>query len=321
VADDRPTFSRAAALGLIAGSAALPLRATAQTLPVIRAGVQFSNETFSELEYGVEAGIFTRNRLDVQTTSFASAGPIAAALAGGALDVGSVDVIVLANAVNRGVPLVALAGSGLFRTKEPTSGLCVSNTSTLRTAKSFEGATIAVGTLVSLTSIALRMWLAQNGANVDKVQFVEMKFAEMPAALQRGTVAAAYVVEPLLTQYAEQLKLVATPYSVIADTFPISLIVTTRAWLAQNADTARRFVAATYETARWVNANRPQTAVMLAKYTKLDLPVVQKMSRTLFATSLEPAMIQPVLNAATANKLIDRPTNAADLMLARAATS
>jgi NitT/TauT family transport system substrate-binding protein len=307
--------SRKAALALLsAGAAALPLRAGAQTVATLRAGVEAAAETFAELQYGADAGIFARAGLNVEPSSFPTAGPIAAALAGGALDVGTVDVILLANAVNRGVPLVGIAGSGLFRSKEPTSGLCVPAASTLRTAKQFEGSTIAVGTLSSLTSISLRMWLAQNGADPAKVQFVEMKFAEMPAALQRGTVASAYMIEPIMTQNAAAVKLVATPYSVIADTFPISVVITTRAWLAQNGTVARRFVASVYDCARWINKNRAQTAVMLAKYAQQELDITQRMHRTQFATSLDTSQIQAVLDAAATNKLIDRPTNAADLI-------
>jgi NitT/TauT family transport system substrate-binding protein len=307
--------SRKSALGLLtAGAAAIPLRALGQNAPTLRAGVESGAETFAELQYGAEAGVFARAGLNVVPSSFPTAGPIAAALAGGALDVGTIDVILLANAVNRGVPLVAIAGSGLFRSKEPTSGLCVPASSPLRNAKQFEGQTIAVGTLSSLTSISLRMWLAQNGADPAKVQFVEMKFVEMPAALQRGTVASAYIPEPMITQNFAALKLIATPYSAIAETFPISLIITTRAWLAQNASTAPRFVAAVYDTARWTNKNRPQTAVMLAKYAQQDLDVITRMHRTEFATVLDAAGIQSVLDAASANKLIDRPTNATDLI-------
>lgn len=308
-------LGRAAALRLIAaGAAALPLRAAAQGSAPLRVGVESGAETFAEVQYGFEAGVFAHAGLDVVPASFPTAGPIAAALAGGALDIGTVDLILLANAVNRGVPLVAIAGSGLFRSKEPTSGLCVPSSSPIRNAKGFEGATIAVGTLVSLTSVSLRMWLAQNGADPAKVQFVEMKFAEMPAAAQRGSVAGIYLPEPMITQNAAAVKLLATPYSAIADTFPISVIITTRAWLAQNREVAKRFVAAVYDTARWANRSRPQTAVMLAKYTQLDLDIIKRMHRTQFATALEPAQVQAVLDAAASNKLIDRATNAADLI-------
>ena len=45
------------------------------------------------------------------------------------------------------------------------------------------------------------------------------------------------------------------------------MIVATRPWLAQNGAIARKFVTALYETARWANANRAQTAGDLADYS------------------------------------------------------
>jgi NitT/TauT family transport system substrate-binding protein len=297
-----------------AAVAMLPSRAGAQTRPVIRVGVESGAETFSEPLYGVDAGMFARAGLDVQPAIFPAAGPIAAALAGGALDLGATDVILLANAVNRGVPLVAIAASGLFRTQEPTSGICVPRASALRSAKALEGGSIAVGTLVSLTSVAIRMWLTRNGADPAKVQFVEMKFAEMPAALARGNVTAAYITEPLLTRYADEVALIGTPYGTIAETFPISVITASRSWLAQNGDAAKRFAAALYETARWANTHRKETAAVLATFTKLEPEIIARMHRTQFATGFEPAMLQPILDAAAAYKLIERPTKAADLI-------
>lgn len=305
-------LSRAGLLAGLGAAVAFPRRADAQA-PAIRVGVETA-ETYAEPLYGVDAGIFARAGLDVETTILPSAGATSAALAGGALDVGLIDAIVLANAVNHGLPLVAIASSGLFRTTDPTSGLCVLRGSSYQGAKSLEGAALAVGTLVSLTSVSLQMWLARNGANPADVQFIEMPFVDMPGALRRRTVAAAYVTEPLMTQNAADLQLVATPYGAIAQTFPISLVVTSRPWLAQNAATARRFVTALYETARWTNRHRDETAVILAKYSKLDPDLIRRMRRTLFATSLDGGMIQPVLDAAAAHKLIDRPTSAADLI-------
>lgn len=301
-------------LALLSAAAALPAQASAQSERPLRIGAE-TNETYGEALYGVDAGFFRRAGLDAEPQIFASAGPIATAVAAGAIEVGLTDALVLANAVNRGVPMVAIAGAGLFRTSDPTSALCVSKSSSFRTAKSLEGQTIALGTLVSLTSVAVKMWLTRNGANVADVRFVEMPFSEMPFALQRGTVSAAYLPEPQLSQAGPYVQVMAVPYSAIADSFLISLVVATRAWVTQNPDLARRVVAATYETARWANRNRNLTAPILAKYSKLDPNVILHMKRTLFSTSLEPGMVQPILDAAVAYKLVDRPTNAADLIM------
>lgn len=237
------------------------------------------------------------------------------ALVGGALDVGLADALVLANAFNRGVPLVAIAGSGFYTRSESTSGLCVANSSAVRTAKGFEGQTIALATLVSEASVTTKTWLARNGADVTKVRFVEMPFSAMAAALQRGTVAGAYLPEPFLSQAAPRVRIVGDPPSAIADQFLVSLVVVSRAWISQNADTARRIVTAIYETARWSNQNHDLTAPILSKYSKVDVDAIRRNKRVLFATSLEPRMVQPLLDAAVTYKAIERHTNAADLIV------
>ena len=299
---------------LSAMAVAAPTGGLAQSLPAIRFGLS-NNDTYGEPLYGIDSGIFARAGLKVEAQPFSSAGPVATAVAAGAIDVGLTDALLLANAVNHGVPVVGIAGAGLFRVSDPTSALCVAKNSPLKDAKGFENQTIAVGTLVSLTSVAIKMWLTRNGADIAKVRFVEMPFTEMPAALTKGTVAGAYLIEPAFTQAANDVQIVSLPYAAIAPTFAISLVVTTRNWIAQNSDAARKLVAAMYDTARWANQNHPKTAEILAKYSNADVDVVRRMKRTAYATSLDPATVQALLDAAYTSKLIDRPTNAADLLM------
>lgn len=308
------TISRARMCGLVAAASLVPQRTGAQPAPPLRLAAE-TNDTYGEFLYGVDAGIFRRAGLNVEITLLPSAGAIATAVAGGALDVGLTDALVLTNAYVRGLPLVAIAGSGLFRTSDPSSALCVEKSSAIRNAKDFEGQTIALGTLVSLTSIAIKMWLTHNGADVTKVRFVEMPFSEMVAALRRGTVNGAYITEPQLSQDAADLRIVSIPYSAIADRFLISLVVSTHVWVGQNTPTARRLVAAIYETARWANSNRAATAPILAKYSKLEPDVIRHMRRTLFATTLQPGLVQPVLDAAFTYKAIERQTSAVEMMV------
>lgn len=307
-------ISRKRMCALLAAGPLVPRPSGAQTAPVVRLASETS-ETYGEFLYGLDGGFFNRAGLNVEMTLLPSAGAITTALAGGAVDVGLTDALVLANTFNRGLPLVAVAGSGLFRTSDPSSALCVAKNSPVVNARGFEGQTIALNTLVSLASMGIKMWLARNGANAAAVHFVEMPVSEMPAALERGTVVGAYVTEPQLSQARADLRIVAIPYSAIADRFLISLVVTTRDWIARNAETAKRVVTATYATARWANQNRDLTAPILAKYSKLEPDVIRHMQRSLFATTLEPRLVQPVLDTAFTYKAIDRPTAAANLML------
>jgi hypothetical protein len=67
------------------------------------------------------------------------------------------------------------------------------------------------------------------------------------------------------------------------------------------------------ETARWANTHHPETAVMLSKALKLAPAVVSAMSRTTYAETLTPAIMQPPLDVAAKYGII-KPLNAGELI-------
>lgn len=309
-------LSRARAIAMLASVplAGLSVRASAQGDAVIRIGTTSSDVNAGAL-IAQDAGFYKRAGLNVSITMFSAAGAVTAALAGGALDVGLTDAIVLANAANRGIPIVSIAGGGLYeRGRSATVWLSVAKSSRYKTAKDLEGQTIAVVSLESLSGIAVRSWLAKNGADVTKVRFVEMPFAVMPSALQRKSVAAAFMGEPVHSQVVSEVRDVTDAFSAIADRQCITEWVTTRGWLAQNRQTAKRLVKAVYDCAKWSNEHQDLTAPILMKYAKLDAAKVSSMRRVLYATEMTPALIQPEIDAGVRFNAIARPTNAADLI-------
>jgi NitT/TauT family transport system substrate-binding protein len=307
-------LSRGHALALVAAApaAAFPRPARAQATP-IRVGAVVA-DTYAEGLFASDSGFFTRAGLDVDVRVFPGSGAVAVAAAGNALDVGLTDAVVLANAINRGVPLVAIAGSGLYLPGEATALLCVGRDAPYKKAKDFEGQAVAVVTLVSISSTGVKAWFAKNGADLTKIRFIEMPFPEMPAAIARGSVAGAFLAEPTLSQAAD-VRILADTYAAIGNRFLISNWFTTRDWLARNPDLARRLVATIYLSARWANQHRDLTAPILVKYAKLDPEKVHAMRRCPYAvTALRPELLQPVLDAAARFKTIEHPVNAADLI-------
>ncbi len=181
-------------------------------------------------------------------------------------------------------------------------------------APDFEGQTVAVVTLVSISSTGVKAWFAKGGADLTKIRFIEMPFPEMAAAISRGSVAGAFLAEPALSA-ATDLVVLADTYAAIGNSFLISNWFTTRDWLARNPEPAKRLVATIYESARWANAHHDLTAPILVKYAKLEPERVHAMRRCPYATaSLLAAQLQPVLDAAARYKTIEHPANAADLI-------
>ena len=311
-----PHLSRASALGLIAaGAAALPRAARAQSAPgQLRIG-SVPADTYAGGYYALDTGLFDKAGLSVQITPFANGAAMAAAVAGGSLDLGIGDATELANGVSRGIPFVLIAGGGLYSTNAPTTTLCVSKTSPIVRAADLEGQTLAVVSLVSLQSAGVKSWLAQNGADLTKIHFVELPFPSMPGALERGTIAAATLSEPIMSDALNtDAKIFCKPFDAIAKQFLISDWFTTRDWLAKNGDVAKRFVGAIYDAARWANAHHDDSAAILAKYTKIDVDRIRRMNRTVCATDLQRAMVQPVLDTAFKYQALATATDASTLI-------
>jgi NitT/TauT family transport system substrate-binding protein len=299
-------------LTLLSAAAFAPRAAAAQTAK-IRIGAPAS-DTFAIAFFAADGGFYQRAGLDVSVTVFPGSGPVTTAVASGALDVGLTDLVQLANAFNRGVPISAISGGGLYTPEDSTTELCVGKNSTIRTAKDFEGQTIGVITLASISAVALRAWLTQHGADAQKVKLVEMPFAEMAPSIARGTVAGAYLAEPVMSQVLPELRIVASPYDAIAGHFLISLWFSNNDWIANNREVARKLVRAIAEAARWANTHRDLTLPMLVKYAKLDPDKTAGMRRARYEPSLDPKLLQPVLDIAASYHAIEKPVTAASVI-------
>src|SRR5258708_26293293 len=156
------TLSRSRVLGLLAaGATVLPSELSAQSTPTkIRIG-SFAADTYGGGFYALDLGLFDKAGLAVEVTPFANGAAMAAAAAGGSIDVGIGDATELANGVSRGLPFVLIAGGGMYSTTSPTTTLCVAKSSTVAKAADLEGQTVAVVSLVSLMSSGVKSWLTQ----------------------------------------------------------------------------------------------------------------------------------------------------------------
>jgi len=307
-------LSRSHALGLIAAAPLLRVRpAGAQTLTTVRIGFA-ATDIGSQPWYGKELGIFARAGIDAQLTQFNNSQAISNAAAAGAIDVGSADMIQMANGYLHGVPFAFFAGAAIYSSAAPTLELRVMKDSPYRKATDLEGQPVGVIALNSISSLSVQEWVRVNGADIAKVRIFEMPFPTMLPGLERGTVAAALISEPFLTSSYPETRLLAKTYDTVAKEFYVTAWFASRDWLKRSPDVTRNFTAAVYETARWLNARHPESATMLATLTKLPVESIRAMRRAVFGTTLDPKLMQPTLDIGARYKAIERPVAAADLI-------
>jgi NitT/TauT family transport system substrate-binding protein len=290
------------------GAALLSTRlsiAGAQTPAPIRIGFTLNDSGLGAL-YAQEQGYFRQAGLNVELQTFTGTGAIAAALLTGAIEVGVMDCIQVANAFIHGLPLVAFAGNCVFSKQSPTLVMVTAKSSAFHSARDLENQTIGVVTLKSLSSSSTYEWLRTNGVDPAKVKLFELPFPDMNTALARGTLAAALQGEPFLSAAKADQRALGIPFEAIGKAFYVNVYAASRTWLTSNTPLAHRLAAALYDAARWVNTHRPESAAIESRFTKLPLEIANTMARNTFSTSFEPRLMDPVLDLGARYQLTDR---------------
>jgi ABC-type nitrate/sulfonate/bicarbonate transport system substrate-binding protein len=142
-----------------------------------------------------------------------------------------------------------------------------------------------------------------------------MPFTEMGVALQQGRVDAAVIPEPGLTvALATGARLFAKPFDTIGSPVSIGAFFSTIDWVRKYPTQTRHFADAIYAAGRWANTHHDESAIILAKYTKMELPTIRAMVRSLSAEQLTPQMLQPMLDAAFRYNLLTRRVTADELI-------
>ncbi len=300
----------ATALVPLAGS---PVRAAETT--TIRVGAT-GNDAAAEVYYADELGFFKKRGLEVQITQQRNGAAEAAAVAGGALDIGEQNIVSMTNAHSRGLPFVYIAPAAEYNEKASSTNMLVAKSSSLKTAKDLEGKTVAVNALNDLTQIAAEAWIDKNGGQVSSVHFIEMTAAEIPPAIARGTVQAGVVPEPAMSMAESDTRVFAKQYSAIAPEFMINGWFATSDWVKKNPGTAKKFADAIYEAAAWANTHHAESAKILEKHSKIDPSVIGRMTRATYATKFDPKTMQEVVDTAVRYKAIQKGFAASEMYAA-----
>lgn len=300
------THTRMQALAFGAGALFVAARPScAQSEPKIRMGA-VATETFAEPLYAQGYGAFSRAGLNVDVALFASGGGVNEAMSGGALDVAACDPIQLTNAINHGIPYRYFAGGLLHDSDAPTTVLCVKKNGPIKAAQDLEGQAVGIVELHDLAEFSIREWMKKEGADSTKARFIELTGPSMQAAIERGTVAAAMMIEPYLSMSSAEVRVLADTYDSVASRFILNGFYARRDWLAQNADAAKKLTAALYDAARWVNTHRSESLPILVKHGKFKADKLAGVRRATYATALSPVLIQPVIDIAGEYKAVNQ---------------
>ena len=285
----------AAALG---AAGLIPAGARAQEA-TIRIGALLIDNT-AEVFFAQDQGFWKKAGLNVDITTFQSGSAAASALASGAVDISIADSVSMAAAHAHGIPLIYLAPATIYTPAQPAYALLVPINSPIKTAKDLTGKTMSVNGIKNIVQIPTEAWIDNNGGDAKSVKFVELPFPAMSAAILDGRVDVGSVSEPFITGGLDtgKLRMISVADKNVAKSFMFSGWCTTQEWAKKNPDLVTKFIAVMSETAKWSNANKALSSQILVKVSKMPAEIASKMIRSYYGEKLDPALLQPVIDAA-----------------------
>ena len=182
-----------------------------------------------------------------------------------------------------------------------------------KTAKDLNGKTIGVSTLKDLQQASVMKWVDANGGDSSTLKFLEIPVPEMAPALVAGRIDGSCLLEPSLTFAKNDVRVFGKCYDAIAKSLMITTHFAGTDFLQKNPAAARAFIGALKATAEWANKNHPAAGAILAKISKLEPATIAEMHRVVYAESLDPATIQPVIDATAEYKFLPKTFNVSEM--------
>jgi NitT/TauT family transport system substrate-binding protein len=298
-----------AALVLIAPG----LPAGAQTLETVRVASP-PVDVAGNLFYAYDLGYFTKAGLDVQISQLTAGSPVVAAVLGGAVDMGSSNLLPIAAAHLGGAPIIIVAPSGANSVKAPIDAVIVAKNSPIKTAKDLNGKTCVTSALENILQIQALAWMDKNGADWKSVKWVEAPPAEEGAAVAAGRVECGAITEPFLSAALAtgDVRLLTYTGAEIAPLVFEGGVFASVDYATKHADMIKKFSRAVLEAGAWANGHPDEAAAILAKYSKRTSKVA---NHATFPENFKAADLQPLIDAAAKYGAIKASFPAADIVI------
>jgi NitT/TauT family transport system substrate-binding protein len=224
------------------------------------------------LYLGIDKGFFKEQQLTIKPQLAEGGAAITPAVVSGDFQIGFSNTISLLIAASEDLP-VQIISQGVLGGKseeEAWADLLVLKDGPIKEPKDLEGKTIAVNTLKNICEVTIKASLEQEGVAVDTLEFTEVPFPDMNAALEAGRVDAACVVEPFVSQgKAGKARGIAPFYVRTAPDLTVATYFTSTQYAEENADVVDRFVQAMNKSLTYAESHPDEVRKVLLDYTEI----------------------------------------------------
>ncbi len=179
------------------------------------------------------------------------------------------------------------------------------------------GKKLAVNTLSNVAEITSRAQIKDAGADPSAVEYTEIPFPDMIAALEQGSVDAIFAVEPFATLAKQQLQAVEVvdPYGGRLAGFPVAGFQATTEFAEQNPNTVAAFQRAMIKASA-LAADSPESVVaILPTYTTLTPELAGTIAQPLYVSEIDLDELQRVVDLMVEFEVLDAAPDLSSLVI------
>ena len=259
--------------------------------------------------------MFARAGLNVELVRLAGAAAIAAAIAGGSLEIGKGATMSVITAIAKGLPFTIIGNISEYRQAHPDIALIALKDSPIKTAKDLIGKMLADVSLNDQNSVATFAWLDQHGVDWKTLKYVEIPASASLAAMEAGRIVGSTVYEPVFTadMNTGKVRVIGYPYDAIGSSFSDAVLFANPCWWdADHKATQNFFASSGGERVR--RAPRKRSGADQRRVRRRRSEADHRHPAHRARRRITPALIQPMINTAVKYKAIPKAIPAKELI-------
>ncbi|MFC8660650.1 MULTISPECIES: ABC transporter substrate-binding protein [Streptomyces] len=261
------------------------------------------------LYLGQSKGFYSKRGIKLSLTSAQGGAAIVPGVVSGQFDFGFSNMTSLLVAQSKNVPVEAVANGVASTGKEGAdfAELAVKKGSPLKSAKDVEGKKVAANTLNNICDTSVKESVRKDGGDPSEVEFVEMPFDQMPAALANGQVDAACVVEPALATIKSQGGTsIASLFVDVSPDLTVAMYFTSQQYAQKNPEMVKKFQEATAESLAYADSHPDEAREIIATYTKIPKNLLETLTLPRWPAEPNRASIERLSELGVQDGLFDK---------------
>ncbi|MGH8965201.1 MAG: ABC transporter substrate-binding protein [Actinomycetes bacterium] len=263
------------------------------------------------LQLGIDEGIFEEHGFDVTLESGQGGAALLPAVVSQQMEFAISNPLSVMLAQEQGLDVQLVTGYSHSKAEgDDVTSVWAAPDSGIERPADLAGKTVAVNTLKTMGEVSIREIVTQDGGDGASVEFVEMGFPDMPAALDGGDVDAVWVPEPFQTQLKEGGNtLVSYNYQ---DVFPGVMtmgVITSGALAEKDPEMVEEFTAAVDEVTAYAQENPDAVATSLAGFLEMPEDVAGALVMEDFRSDVDADAMQTLSDLSVEDGILPEPVD------------